>query len=1284
LEAIEPAVRQDHVDTSLDAVIGAAVAEGLDAADRLALVVDAVLDRCLDAASDASSDHGDRPGRDVIAAHEAMLTEKKVEAERRFARQRTRLETFNLVLFGRTGVGKSCLIEALSSGDGEAISRGESDWTTDVREVRWRSSRLVDTPGIGGWGRTRSRAELEARAEAAVEDADVVVLCFDTQSQQDGEFSKVAAWVSRYGKPVIAVLNCRNPRWRHPLKATSPEQRRTSSQSVMEHAGHIRDELASIKLPGVPVVAVHSQRAAFARTRDPYSGPFADSRRKQRAEYGPERMLEWSNLPALEALLTEALAGHAERLRLGMLREQARGLLVDVYEALCTDHDESVVLAETLERGVADVLDLVGRPAGGDLAEDIIQLEEFRGGFGVASDGELLRHARYRLAAGLHSAKSDALRRAERLVEKAFEERANLASDEFDRKVLAPARTEAETAARTVAAELQRYLSQRLALVADDLRADLTAAVTTVEEAKARTGRITRALGVTLESASGVLSIASSTAVLFAAANVWNPAGWVIGAVWVGSLVATFAGNKLRKKAASDKLTALSQARSNGRRAVTDTFDHLEHVISEDLNRILSEAAHEQLAADVAQATALRRLSQAANVSARVLRKAISDLPVVADTSRLLLEVSTDLQRRCHPGEPNAGRLLWLGEDWCSEPGGLTDSEAMLPTAVDHDPVPSGLLLARVRSVTDGAGLVPVAGASAAWVSATCYELGDDEEALSLLTPLWEAAADAPPRIVLAGDYSTGKSSFIKRLLVDSGLSVPEELEVAAQPKTASAEVFRWGEWELVDTPGFQSTHAGHAQVAKDAVVGASLLIVLFNPNLLVGATSDLVAVLLGDGPAGRAGKMSHTLFVINRSDELGIDPREDPAGFQNLCRRKELELAQALGALLGETRGRHGQVGVEQILCVASDPYGLAGDRSDVSRAHYDQHRDWDGMDPLGRVLIDASVTLGRSGVGTRILEGSAATLGELVAVRRERLAGLEAAIAQRQRLLLDLDACLGAGQAVQAAARERLVNGFVGFVAQLLDDVAFATDNADKHARVTRLKEWDSDPELQQFYEEWTARFAREQQEWQDATTGRIEARLTSAAFAAAFPDGGETLDVEHLEPEDPPIVWSAATDGAKGLAKYAAKVPKETVIKAAHRLGHKFKPWGATKLTVKINKAGGVLGIAAGAVELHGVWRSVQKEGEDEQIAHERRGTCLQQVRGVAAGFFDGTEPDAPGVVMRESLHHVQRARDDEASELGRTQHEAKVLTQQIRLCEQRMRDALEHLEAPEHDG
>ena len=69
-------------------------------------------------------------------------------------RNRAVLSTFNVVSRRRTGAGKSTLLSALGRLDGELVSDGHSDFTTEVRSLDWNGCRLYDTPGINGWGRT--------------------------------------------------------------------------------------------------------------------------------------------------------------------------------------------------------------------------------------------------------------------------------------------------------------------------------------------------------------------------------------------------------------------------------------------------------------------------------------------------------------------------------------------------------------------------------------------------------------------------------------------------------------------------------------------------------------------------------------------------------------------------------------------------------------------------------------------------------------------------------------------------------------------------------------------------------------------------------------------------------------------------------------------------------------------------------------------------------------------------------------------------------------------------
>ncbi len=106
---------------------------------------------------------------DPAARFAGQLDETLGKVSNLFERQSAALQTFNIVLFGRTGAGKSTLISAMTRGDGASVSQGESDWTTQVEPLDWHSCRIYDTPGINGWGRTESRAHLEARAREAVE-----------------------------------------------------------------------------------------------------------------------------------------------------------------------------------------------------------------------------------------------------------------------------------------------------------------------------------------------------------------------------------------------------------------------------------------------------------------------------------------------------------------------------------------------------------------------------------------------------------------------------------------------------------------------------------------------------------------------------------------------------------------------------------------------------------------------------------------------------------------------------------------------------------------------------------------------------------------------------------------------------------------------------------------------------------------------------------------------------------------------------------------------------------
>ena len=468
------------------------------------------------------------------------------------------------------------------------------------------------------------------------------------------------------------------------------------------------------------------------------------------------------------------------------------------------------------------------------------------------------------------------------------------------------------------------------------------------------------------------------------------------------------------------------------------------------------------------------------------------------------------------------------------------------------------------------------------------------------------ASADRP-RLIVAGDYSAGKSSFVKRLLVESGAPVPDTLGIAAHPTTDRVSHFACGGWDLVDTPGFQSGTDAHAAEAHRALVGASVVLLLLNPNLVVGDPEDLRSVLLGDPATGRVGKLKRTVFVINRADELGVDPFDDMDAYEQLCARKELELTQAISALTGATPGT--------VLCVAGDPFGMVGDRRDVAAADYAQHRDWDGIAPLKETLLDPQGDLLRHGVDVMVLEAGAAQLGQIVARRREELATARQRLTQQRRLQLDLEACVTGGEAITGSARDELAARFVGFVSDLYDDIEATSDAKTRNARIERLEHWSEDDEFQQLYAEWVANVERKLEAWKRSTADRVERRVHSASFAAAFPSLEGAIDLGHLAAPEGPGATGVARQTGKQAVHGVSKVYREVVTDIAHRFGHKFQPWGATKLTNKIQFAGRAGGVAFAAWDTYQLVKSLQDESKAQRRAAETRSELLADARAAA---------------------------------------------------------------------
>ncbi len=1191
---------------SLAEATRAAVEASTEEMSKIVARVGHLTDLLRDSAANVRSSGLGGGGDDPAVRFACQLDETLAKVGGLFERQSAALQTFNIVLFGRTGAGKSTLISAITRGDGASVSQGESDWTTRVEPVEWHSCRIYDTPGINGWGRTESRADLEARAREAVEVADFVLVCFDSQSQQADEFGKLAAWVQTYRKPLIAVLNPRNPVWGLPPRVPVGSARANLSRAVREHASNIRDELAKIGLTGVPVVALSSKRALFARASLPFRGPDELSLQKQRDQFGVEQLERWSGFPRFETLLVKVISQYAVPLRLGALNDQLRGVLSELALGLGEIEGEARQAAETIEKDlVGALLRLLGYPPRDDpgrrrpfMSGDrdlLTELERRRGGaFQAPVEGEFRQFVRQRLDAELGSLRSRSLQNAEECVVKAFKDGSSCPADEVCKASFNE--SEMQSAAERVLEEGVQFLEKRLHLAHRDTKLGLKVLARGVA-VQGNAGAGWKYSSWVIKGGKILIGAAGALGTL-AVANIWNPLGWgaavAAAVILLGSVAATglnWLGGKARKKAEEKCLSARRHALAEVRRNVHEVYDQFQDELLSQAHKYAVAASDELLSPPIKQALLLRHVQHHCVALCAEIQRLISDLPQTGDPQALLWNTATGVEMAASPEDPRRSRLYWLGEDWIEDPVGLKHAEgtSQRGRTAAYDPGFFDRLFKGLKDIFHQVTEDLKPGSGRAWLDEALERCAQDPIALEAFTELEDMARDGRPRIHLVGDYNAGKSSFIKRLLLDAGSPVPPSLEIRANPTTDSAREYDWDGVRLIDSPGFQCGDATHIEHALRTFPDASAVIYLFQPNLVLGDDGHLITVLRGDRELGLVPKQDRTFFVVNRSDELGIDPETDPGAYAQLAERKKTELSLALGA-----RGVH--LDPSAVFCMASDPFGLVGNRMDVDAQAFDPYRAWDGFDHFMSAFRRSRSQLLHVGADRSVLEGGIARLSRLKGrqiTKIDQLADQDGALG---RLQMQINEAISEGARLGGKHRADLERLVIEQAAGFRDEVLAEEDPEQLHLKAESLKQWWNDKALKVELLQWAKKAAEELNAWRERSFEAIERRCESPEFRAAFGDH------EEPAPESP-----EAKTGKRWFKEAFDKVSRATgvarrdvVYKVAKVLGKgKFKPWGAVKLARNVGKVGAVMAVVGVA------WDTVDLFLEERRVAEREEG-------------------------------------------------------------------------------
>lgn len=219
-----------------------------------------------------------------------------------FSRKVRRINNFCICLFGRTKVGKSTTMEALTRGPGYSIGIGRQNTTRDVREYRWNGLVVVDTPGIDAMDRIDG---LEKEALAFADESDMILFLLP-HCIEEGDFEKFSRFYIQH-KPMLILFNVKkdcgekgSKKFRDFLDEGGINPKYVAG--YVERTSEFILSRLNVDPVLVPMVAVHSRAAHLAEQED-----------------DPEtarRLRELSNFDAFEAILIDEVRSNAELYRI--------------------------------------------------------------------------------------------------------------------------------------------------------------------------------------------------------------------------------------------------------------------------------------------------------------------------------------------------------------------------------------------------------------------------------------------------------------------------------------------------------------------------------------------------------------------------------------------------------------------------------------------------------------------------------------------------------------------------------------------------------------------------------------------------------------------------------------------------------------------------------------------------------------------------------------------------------------------------------------------------------
>lgn len=524
-------------------------------------------------------------------------------------------------------------------------------------------------------------------------------------------------------------------------------------------------------------------------------------------------------------------------------------------------------------------------------------------------------------------------------------------------------------------------------------------------------------------------------------------------------------------------------------------------------------------------------------------------------------------------------------------------------------------------------------------------ELGD-----RIRSSLEEKNEDATLRIVLAGQYSSGKSSIISALTNDFSIKIDSDIA------TDTTEDYEWRSVIITDTPGISAGRIDHDGITHTKIQQADLLVYVVTYSLFDNILIEDFRRLAID--YNYKGKM---LLVVNKM-------YSEDGEYEELCRTYTESLQEQVGS---ETLSVMPVSFVSAGYALDEDPdfhpYSHMDDLTSKLERLIDKNRSLAGVEAIGQIIATSiEDELATRVDGTSSDEQKLLQRVEKVVSRVKRDA--ENLLLEETGSIKALSRGLGSECAASVGASEMVE-----------DEIDEASETLNRKAKESfdqlkeRFSELDEelDSELsdlsesnlaQRFFNRFESNSSRVGVDGKTASVNAESDRVVATHLASLLGKGSNQAAAMSGGAKAGTGLLTSA--GASGSSVHQA------VLGVGKALGVKFQPWQAVNIAKNIGNVGKVLGpIAAALPVLFEVIDIVQEEKRTKQLASGRRkiregfqdagAHVVEQLESAGREYIDGKY----GTLVNE-ISAMRRARINEASNLEEGGRKLRAISEELR--------------------